>query len=301
VAVAFAIVSAFCFAASHVTAKRGLTQTSILAGLLIQLASAAGVVLVAVALDLPRAVTIMGILVFAATGLIAPGTARATALAGVDRLGPSVAVPIQQGLRPLVSVAGGALLLGEPVGPLHVVGVLAIALGGWQLSRERTRTEVEVDAVVPRGAAVPGSTRAFKPGIVFPLVTALCYGTTDVVVKAALGEFPYPTFGAFLGICTALAVWGAAALAVPRVKGALRFGPSARWFVASGSFMGLAILSMFQALQRGDVSVVGPIIATQTLAVFLLSTVLLRHVEQVTKETVLAGVVVVAGIALVTG
>jgi drug/metabolite transporter (DMT)-like permease len=299
VSVALAVVSALCFASTHVTAKRGLVDTSIFAGLLVQLATAFSVVLVALVVDPPGTVALGAVAIFAVAGLIAPGAARATALTGVDRLGPAVAVPIQQGARPILTVAGAIVLLNEPVGPVQIIGVLAIAFGGWRLSRERAPAEAGVPAAGPSVTTVR-LRRTFKPGIVFPLITAVCYATSDIVVKKALGSFPYPTLGTLVGIGAALLVWSTACATMPRLRRSLRFGPSLGWFVASGAFMGLAILLMFHALQEGEVSVVGPIIAAQTLAVFLLSAILLRRVEHVTGEIVMAGIAVVIGTILVT-
>jgi len=188
VAVLLAILAAICFASSHVTAKRGLANTSIFAGLLVQLASAFAVVLLTTLVDWPGAVAPAAVALFAMVGLIAPGTARATALAGVDRLGPSVAVPIQQGARPLLTVFGAIVLLDESVAFLQVVGVLAIASGGWWLSRERAPVEAEVPDPGRPGTRTLREGRTFKPGIVFPLITAVCYASTDMIVKAGLGS-----------------------------------------------------------------------------------------------------------------
>ena len=295
--IVLAIFSAVCFGGSHVTAKRGLHDTSVFAGLLIQLGAAFVVVLVALLLDPPDTISAPAVGVFALAGLIAPGTARATALAGVDRLGPSVAVPIQQGARPILTVALAAAVLGETIGVVQLIGVAAIAFGGWKLSRAPSAAEM----VAADGNTLEESpSRTFRPGVIFPLITAVCYAASDVIVKVALGRFPSPTVGAAIGIGAALAVWAVVARAIPSVRGSLRFGPNARWFIASGSFMGAAILLMFHALQGAAASVVGPIIATQTMFVFLLSTVLLRRLERVTLETVISGSAVVAGTVLVS-
>jgi drug/metabolite transporter (DMT)-like permease len=297
VPIVLAIFSAVCFGSSHVTAKRGLHDTSVFAGLLIQLGAAFVVVLAALLLDPPVSISVPAVAVFAAAGLIAPGTARATALAGVDRLGPSVAVPIQQGTRPILTVALAAVVLGETIGVVQLIGVAAIAFGGWKLSRAPSAAETTpADGDPPRGSP----SRTFRPGVIFPLITAVCYAASDVIVKVALGRFPSPTIGAAIGIGAALVIWAVAAGAIPSVRGSLRFGRNARWFIASGSFMGAAILLMFHALQGAAASVVGPIIATQTMFVFLLSTLLLRQLERVTIETVISGSAVVAGTVLVS-
>lgn len=296
--IVLAIFSAVCFGSSHVTAKRGLHDTSVFAGLLIQLGAAFVVVLAALLLDPPVSISVPAVAVFAVAGLIAPGTARATALAGVDRLGPSVAVPIQQGTRPILTVALAAVVLGETIGVVQLIGVAAIAFGGWKLSR--APSAAETTTADGDDALVRSPSRTFRPGVIFPLITAVCYAASDVIVKVALGRFPSPTVGAAIGIGAALIVWAVATRAIPSVRGSLRFGRNARWFIASGSFMGAAILLMFHALQGAAASVVGPIIATQTMFVFLLSTLLLRQLERVTLETVISGATVVAGTVLVS-
>jgi uncharacterized membrane protein len=61
----------------------------------------------------------------------------------------------------------------------------------------------------------------------------------------------------------------------------------------------VAILSLFTALVEGDVTVVTPIASSQPLIVFLLSTLLLRDLEQIRRSTVVAGLAIVAGTILV--
>jgi drug/metabolite transporter (DMT)-like permease len=130
VEVLWALLSAASFALSHVVAKRGLQDTSITAGVMVVLTCALGVVLIPLVLDPPAAVPAGSVAVFALSGLFAPAIARLAALAGVHRLGPSIAVPIQQGLRPLLVLPAAIILLGEEFGPFRILGVLAIVAGG---------------------------------------------------------------------------------------------------------------------------------------------------------------------------
>jgi uncharacterized membrane protein len=64
--------------------------------------------------------------------------------------------------------------------------------------------------------------------------------------------------------------------------------------------MGSAILFLFHALDRADVSLVAPLVATQPLFVLLLSALILRHLERRERSTVLASLVVVGGTILVS-
>ena len=55
------------------------------------------------------------------------------------------------------------------------------------------------------------------------------------------------------------------------------------WMAISGVCQGVALLAMFTALKDGEVSVISPILATQPLAVFVLSRLLLRAPRGVTS------------------
>lgn len=63
--------------------------------------------------------------------------------------------------------------------------------------------------------------------------------------------------------------------------------------------MGTAILLLFHALARGDVSLVAPVVGTQPLFVMVFSAILLRHLERRERSTLVAATIVVLGTILV--
>jgi drug/metabolite transporter (DMT)-like permease len=69
--------------------------------------------------------------------------------------------------------------------------------------------------------------------------------------------------------------------------------------VPAAALLGIAYTCLFVALDRGRVTVVAPLNATQSLWAVLLAAVLLRAHEQVGRRLVLAAALVVAGSALV--
>jgi drug/metabolite transporter (DMT)-like permease len=276
-------------------------------------ASAWVLVTIPLVFDRPASVPGRSVALFAVSGLFAPGIARAAALAGVNALGPSVAVPIQQGLRPVIVLPLSALVLGEMFGALRVMGVAAIVAGGWALSRERgiASSDGALDALLTDTATASQSStrsivrrktspfvRGFRPGVIHPVVAACAYATADLLVKTGLEGTSEMSFGAPVSIGAGFLVWSLAH-AFPSVRKRFRVGRDAGWLVLSGGFMGAAILFLFHALDRADVSLVAPVIATQPLFVFLLSAVLLRHVERRERSTIVAGLVVVGGTILV--
>lgn len=310
----FALLSAASFAASHVVSKRGLGSTSITASFMVIVACALVVVSIPVVTDVPDTVAARSVVLFAISGLFAPATARAAALAGVHTLGPSVAVPIQQGLRPLMVLPAAAVFLGEEIGPLRVVGALAIVAGGWVLSRQPgggtadAPVEPELEADVGRSRSsirrrvrrrAVAVSSGFRPGVIYPLTAAVAYSAADLLVKSGLETTSDPAFGAMVSIGSGLTVWSLAHL-FPSVRRRFRAGRDVWWLVVSGALMGVAILLLFTGLDRGDVSLVAPVVATQPLFVFLFSTLILRHLERLERSTLLAGLIVVVGTILVS-
>lgn len=305
--VGLALLSSASFAASHVISKRGLSGgTSVSAGFMVIVASAWVVVLVPLVLEPPESVSVRAVVFFAVSGLFAPAVSRAAALAGVSVLGPSISVPIQQGLRPLIAVPAAMLLLGETLGLVPAIGLGAIVAGGWILSRE----PVQAERIVPLAGDEPnpltsvstgaqrGTQPRFRRGIAFPIAAAVGYATADLLVKAGLGSETDAVYAAPISIGTGFMVWSIAHI-FPPVRSRFRLGRQAWWLAVSGTFMGIAILLLFHALARGDVSLVAPIIGTQPLFVMVLSAMLLRRMERLERSTVVAAMLVVIGTALV--
>lgn len=248
------------------------------------------VTVIAVGIDPPESINRSSTVLFALSGLVAPGVSRLADLTGVQRLGPSISVPLQSGTRPLLSVIGGVVLLGEEMNLLLGLGVVAIVLGLWNLSRR---------SVVEKALGDDGGPRRLRsmlrPGIVFPIVAGTAFAVSDVLKKEGLASAADPTFGAMVAIGSALVFWMVATLLSPRILADLHLGPGSHLFLISGVLTALALISLFHALDRGNVSVVGPITSSSPLVIFALSALFLRDLETITRRTVLSGAAVVLG------
>lgn len=296
-----AVASSICFAGAFVTGKRGLAGTSLVATILITFGAAWSVTVVVALASSPLAASPEGIALFVATGLIAPGIGYAAALAGVDRMGPSISVPIQQGARPVISVSAAALLLGESVGALRIAGILAILVGSVGLARQDASARIEEEPAEGAGggrrlSAIAGSLR---PGLVFPFTAAVSFAAFDILVKHSLDVMDDPALGAALTLGAGFLAWAVLVASLPRLRRSFAYGRSVAWVGVGGLLFGLAALSVFHALRDGSVSLVSPILASQPLLVFVLSRIALRDIESVTLATVLKGALVVAGTLLV--
>ncbi|MEO8323816.1 MAG: DMT family transporter [Actinomycetota bacterium] len=249
------------------------------------------VTVIAVVLDPPSTVTVRGVVLLVIGGLVAPGLARWASITGLSHLGPSVAVPIQHGAHPLFAVIGATLLLQETVAPPRFLGVAAIIVGGVQLSRRPATLAVE-------GGGSEAPNTHFRPGIIYPLMAGAAYAVSNMLIKEGLNEIPFPTFGAFLGTGVSLLLWIILGTRSGKIGGHL-LGRELKWFYLAGACVGIAFLTLNRALQDGDVSLVSPIIASQPLAVLLLSHMFLKGIDTITWQTIAAALLVVAGAILV--
>jgi uncharacterized membrane protein len=305
-AAAFAITAALCFALSYVTMALGLRMASSVNAVVTSLVASTVVSMFALLLDVPVTVSLTAISLFLLGGLIAPGLSRLTMTLGVERLGPSIAVPLQSGVRPLLAVVAGAVVLSEDVGPLRLASAVAISAGLVRLSTQVSRRAAGGRDDQPEGAhAVHGRRRSpliltGRPSvaIAFPLLTGVLFAAADVVKKLGLDDQPDPLLGALVSQGTATVIWAGAAVIWRPLRRMVTPRSAPAWFVTSGVLIGLANIALMYALRAGDVSVVGPIAATSPLMVFALSVVFLRRIERLDLETVLSGTLVVIGTAV---
>jgi drug/metabolite transporter (DMT)-like permease len=272
-------------------------HTSVNAGVLIILGTSWGLVsLVALSTASPS-VDPTGLFLLVAAGVLAPGLGRLAATVGVDRMGPSISALIQGGAYPLFALMGGIALLDEPLIPTRVIGALAIVLGVWQLSRGANTETTQLEA----GEDDRGWRKSrFHIDAGFPVIAGLSFAASDVLKKEALEFIPDPLFGAMVASGAAFVAWLLLSVTFPRARDRVVFGKGYWWFLLSGVLVAMALMSAFLALEKGDVSVISAIVASQPLAVLLLSVLFLRDLEKVNATTLLAGTIIVCGTVLVS-
>jgi drug/metabolite transporter (DMT)-like permease len=129
--------------------------------------------------------------------------------------------------------------------------------------------------------------------LVFAFAGATLFAIRDNLVRhLAVGRTPVPpavaAAAALLGGTVLIAVWA-------------RRGVGRRWlpFVPAGLLFGGSYVSLFEAYYRGRVTVVSPIIATESLWGVVLSILLLRHTELVGRRVLIGAALVVAGGVLI--
>jgi drug/metabolite transporter (DMT)-like permease len=239
--------------------------------------------LLAVPLALHDGAELGGLWAFALVGVIVPGVSQIVFVRAIRDAGASrTAVVI--GTTPLLSAGLALLFLDEPLRPALVVATVAIVLGGALLVWEPSRP--------PQFRAV---------GILLALVAAALFAVRDNLVRwLSLDLDADPLLAATVSL-------GAASLAllvylttVQRARPvSARIHAALPAFAPAAVCLGLAYVALLLAFSRGNVTVVAPLNATQSLWAVLLAAVFLGRAEAVGARVVLAAVLVVAGGVLI--
>jgi drug/metabolite transporter (DMT)-like permease len=283
-AVVFGALSGVLFGALAVMVRRGLHL-----GADVRVGSAV-IAAVAAAALLPAAIVFAAIdgvdagdlWPFAVAGALVPGVSQILFVLAVRDAGPSRAA-ILIGTAPLMSVGIALALLHEPVRPPLLVGTALVVAGGAVLTRERERPE------------------HFRVlGAVFALVCAALFAVRDNVVRwAARDAHPPPLLAAAVSMLAATACL-ACYLLVSRADLRAQLRPAARAFTPAGVALGAAYGCLFVAFDRGRVSIVAPLNATQSLWAVGLSALLLgRAADVIGRRLVVAAVLIVVGAAFI--
>jgi drug/metabolite transporter (DMT)-like permease len=211
---------------------------------------------------------------FALVGTLAPGVSQLLFTLAVRDAGAARA-SVVVGMAPLVTVVLGLVLLDEPLVVGVVAGAALIVAGGTALAWERLR---------------PETFRAI--GLAWALGCTLLFASRDTFIRWFSGE----THVASTTAAAATLLGGSVVLAVA--------ARGARWrrgvvFVPAGVCFGLSYVFLFEAYYRGRVSVISPLVATETLWAVGLAALLIGRSERVGRKLALGAALVVAGAALI--
>lgn len=240
----------------------------------------------ALALAVPSIVTDgvdLGLLApFALVGLVVPGLSQIVFVYAVRYAGPSRAA-ILVGTAPLVSVLLAIALLDEPVRVVLLAGTALVVGGGAVLALD------------------PGRPAGFRMlGVALSLACAALFAGRDNAVRFVARDEAVPPLEASAASLLAATAATLVYVAVRRrPASSADVALAARAFVPAGLLLGLAYAVLVTAFDRGDVGVVAPLNATQSLWGVAFAALLYRRSEAIGRRTVLAGALVVLGGALI--
>lgn len=279
-AVGFALLAAVSFGGMALAIRYGLQRaTDASAGALVQNLVALGV---CGGVALGRSQWHGSIVPFLLTGLIAPGLSQLLMNRGIRAAGPA-RVSIVINTSPLLSVAIAIVFLGEPFRAGLALGAVLIVLGGVALVRERAR---------------PGHVRLV--GLVLAVAVAVCFAVRDNLVRHfALDTTVEPELAAVVMLVAGSALSLVAVVAERPRDAVRRIGAATLPFIPAGLLLGLAYVGAYEALFRGRVTVVAPLMGTASFWAVFFSVLAFRRVELVGRHVALGAALVVAGAALI--
>ena len=218
---------------------------------------------------------------FFVTGLFAPGISQILFTRAVGVIGPS-RTAVFVGVSPVLSAAIAVTLLDEPVHIALVFGTLLVVAGGTLLVRERG-----------------GRAGLLSLGITMALGAALLFGIRDNLVRWAARGSDVPGFvAATASLASATVVIALVVLMRPNAVARVR--QAFRPFVLSGLVYGVSYACLYSAFDRGRVTIVAPLVATESLFAVLISMVVLRKSERIGIRLLVAAALVVGGGALIS-
>lgn len=217
---------------------------------------------------------------FAVAGVLAPGASQILFTLAVRDAGPS-RTSVLVGTAPLFSVAIALTLLAEPLEAGLAAGAVLIVLGGILLVGERVRPDT------------------FKlAGLAFALLATILFACRDNLLRwLSLDTDVPPSLAAAATLGSGTLCVLAYVLATQVRRDVVVAG--ARRFALAGLCFGLSYVCLFEAYYRGRVTVVSPLVATESLWGVGLSVLLLRRTELVGARLLAGAGLVVAGGVLI--
>ena len=275
-AVLLALASAILFGATTVAMRLAFRRDALAEG------GALFTVLVAICVVLPFAVAqgswTTGVWPFLLAGVLGPGVSQYLFTFAVREAG-AARTSVVIGTAPLFSIAIAVILLGEPLEAALVAGAVLIVAGGFLLISERVRP----DHVHVRGLALA-------------LLATFIFASRDNLVRWLSIDTDVSSGVAALATLGAGAVVMAVFVMVSRAP--LR-AHDARAFAPAGVVFGLSYVCLFEAYYRGLVTVVSPLVATESLWGVLLAAIFLGRSERIGLRLLAGATLVVAGGALI--
>jgi drug/metabolite transporter (DMT)-like permease len=280
-AILLACVSAFLFGAMSIGLRIGLSRyDSPDLAVLATVGGALLVALVAAAAETPsRGVHAAGAWPFALAGLLSPGGAQIFVTRAIRAAGAS-RTSVVLGAAPLVAVTIALILLDEPLRWALLAGAVLIVAGGLELAWERGR---------------PDHVR--RAGLLLAFVGTVLFAARDNLLRWLAVDTSVPA-----GVAAVASLLGGLLLLALVLLPRLRRPPSVHAvmpFLGVGVVFGLSYVSLFEAYYRGRVTVVSPLIATESLWGVVLSVIFIRRTELVGRRLLAGTILIVAGGVLI--
>jgi drug/metabolite transporter (DMT)-like permease len=219
---------------------------------------------------------------FLIAGILAPGLSQVFFVRAVRESG-AARTSVLMGTAPLVAVVVALIFLGEPLKAPLLVGAGLIVAGGLALARERVR---------------PADFR--RLGVLFAVIATVLFAVRDNVLRSIAKDTEvHALIAAPVSLLAGMAAISAYLIVTRRAAWARGYTHQLRVFLPTGLLFGLSYAALFGAYYRSRVSVVAPLVATESLWGVLFALLLLRRSELIGRWLMLGAALIVAGGVLI--
>jgi DME family drug/metabolite transporter len=232
-----------------------------------------------------EAVNVVGLLVFALSGVLTPGIVRLLYYSGLKKLGAPVNSSVFS-IYPLYSVLLAVLFLSEMLSLENWVGVLLVIVGG---------VLVEMSSREINGGVLHN-----RRNLVFPILGGFTLGVSSIIRKYALDIYNAPVLGVAVAYTFSFLPYVLMLVFSGSTRKALSLKQDVRFFWLAGIGQALSWILSFYALSFEEVSIITPLLSVEPLFVALFAYIYLRDLEQVSRKLVVSIVLTVLGVVLVT-
>jgi drug/metabolite transporter (DMT)-like permease len=276
----YAILAAFSFGLNAVFVRKGMRESTPVTATLVIAGVQVTILSLLLLLDIPM-FNWGAILYFIIAGVFSAILGRTLNYISIDRLGVPISTSLS-GTNPLFALILAVIFLGEDVsintllGSFFVVAGIAL-MSGWGASNSLNFRDM-----------------------VIPLSSAFFYACSSAIRKIGLNILPESILGAVVGALTSLIAYPILLRLMGR-SGEFKFNKKAiPWLIGGGVATSTAWIGMFTATQMGSVSVVSAIIGANPLFGLILSAILLRDTERITKQVAAGSILIVIAVIVMT-
>jgi drug/metabolite transporter (DMT)-like permease len=239
----------------------------------------------------------------ALAGVIHYVVGRSFNYAGVAAIGATRSGPINA-LNLPYSATLAWLFLGEDMSLGVILGIILALIGPLLMfePRQQAKQPVLASAVLPSdggpATAIAAPAMELQPvGYVYAVLCAVCYGSSPVLIRSALGDHSGVSILGGLAAYSAASLFLVLTLALPSRRGligALNI-QTLKAFFAAGFFVWLAQMLNFVALTLASVAFVATFIRFSNVFTLIISYMVNRRLEMITMRVVLGVFLSVAG------
>jgi drug/metabolite transporter (DMT)-like permease len=310
-----ALLAAFSFGCANVMVKRGVTPQSVDNGAFLSVLITfvlAGIITITRGLFQDWTLfTAKGIGWFVLAGILTAFLGRTLLFSSIQHLGSVRASAIKR-LNPLFTVLIGVLFLHDSLNSMIIIGMImilgssAILMYESFISYRRAKREEaatnEKTVVLSEEASnknlwVKGFQLLASLGYMYGVVSALAYSVGYVVRKEGLEEIPDPFFGTMIGALVGIMIFLILSLVKKQYRKSIRltFTSFRPWLFAAGTATSLGQILYFSALTYSDVSRVAIIASTDVIFTLILSSLIFKTHEGITRTVFFTSVIAMTG------